>query len=379
MEVRVRELFFSLLRRALWGNEAALIDEPSMKELVAAIRLAKVQTVMELVANEVFNEPLLEDLLSNDAKTRLQLYVQSNALIHSKLNAVLIDIVSELRKHGIAPVLLKGQGIAEYYRIPELRMCGDIDIYVGQESFAKACEVIGTMSSLEDKQGDIHAFKHYHTQVDAVFVEIHRYTDVYFPHRYDKKYQQISDAGMHSDWVPLDFGDVKVLTPSLNFNVFYIFNHFWHHFIADGLGLRQICDWVRLLHVNYGKIDLNYLSGVLGEMGLMKEWKVFGYIAVHSLGLPAEEMPFYEPKYKKSAEKVLELILLEGNFGQENWKEYNRPKGYVAGKWYTFKLRYRRNLRVLRLFPKESIRHMSKIIFRGIAVMFNDKYVKYED
>ena len=78
-----------------------MIDKPSKRELVAAIKFAKVQTVMELVANEVFNEPFLEEVLSEDAKIRLQLYVQSNALIHSEVNEVLKDIVSEVRKHGI--------------------------------------------------------------------------------------------------------------------------------------------------------------------------------------------------------------------------------------------------------------------------------------
>ena len=106
---------------------------------------------------------------------------------------------------------------------------------------------------------------------------------------------------------------------------------------------------------------------------------MFGYIAVNTLGLPADEMPFYDPKYKKAAKKVLELIMLEGNFGKENMKGYNRPKGYIAGKWYSFKKRFGRNFRVLRIFPKESLRHMAKVTCVGIAVMFNDKYSKYED
>lgn len=47
---------------------------------------------------------------------------------------------------------------------------------------------------------------------------------------------------------------------------------------------------------------------------------------MNTLGLPADEMPFYDPKYKKAAEKVLELIMLEGNFGKENMKGYKRRR-----------------------------------------------------
>ena len=380
METRSRKLLFTLLRSALWGSAPDVAaTEVSSRDLGEVLKLAKAQTVMGLIANEVMTRGEFAALLSPTSKERLTLMVQENYVTYLRLNAVLLSIVLELRKHGVDPVLLKGQGISKYYLIPELRQCGDIDIYVGQENFEKACDVIGAMSTPEDHQGDIPSLKHYHTRIGHAFIEIHRYTDVYWPKRYDRVYQKISDAGMHSDPVPLDFGGVPVLSPSVDFNVFFIFNHFWHHFIADGVGLRQMCDWVRLLHVNHGKINLDYLSDVLSEMKLMKEWQVFGYIAVNTLGLPADEMPFYDPKYKKAAEKVLELIMLEGNFGKENMKGYKRPKGYVAGKWYSFKKRFGRNFRVLRIFPKESMRHMAKVIFVGLAVMFNDKYAKYED
>ena len=375
-----KDLFFNILKSALWGSDDRLdASSLSRDDVMTALRIAKSQTMLGMVANEVMQTSSLSCLLNEADKAGLKRFVMSNLTTGQMLNNALINIVLELRKYGIEPVLLKGQGVAKYYPMPELRQCGDIDVYVGQDHFAKACEVIGEMSSPEDHQGDIPSLKHFHTRIGHAFIEIHRYTDVYWPKRYDRVYQKISDAGMHSDLVPLDFAGVPVMSPSVDFNVFFIFNHFWHHFIADGVGLRQLCDWVRLMHANHGKINLDYLSDVLGKMRLMKEWQVFGYIAVNTLGLPADEMPFYEPKYKKTAEKVLELIMLEGNFGMENRKDYKRPKGYVAGKWYSFKRRFGRNLRVLSIFPMESLRHITKVFICGIGVMFSDKFKKYED
>ena len=378
--MKTLDLFFNILKSSLWGVDSDLKSNSFLRDdVMAALRIAKSQTVLGMVANEVMKTSSLSSILTEEDKAGLKHFVMSNLATAQMLNNALINIVLELRKHGVDPVLLKGQGIAKYYIVPELRQCGDIDIYVGLENFAKVCEVIGKMSTPEDHQGDIPSLKHFHTRIGSAFIEIHRYTDVYWPRRYDRVYQKISDVGMHSELVPLDFSGVPVMSPSLDFNVFFIFNHFWHHFIADGVGLRQICDWVRLLHVNYGRIDLNYLSDVLQQMQLMKEWKVFGYIAVNILGLPVAEMPFYDSRYKKTADKVLDLILLEGNFGQENMKNYKRPKGYFAGKWYSFRKRFARNMRVLRIFPIESMRHMTKVLFVGIAVLFNEKYSKYED
>lgn len=369
------DLFFNILKSALWGYGDTL-DTSTLprNDVMATLRVAKSQTVLGMVANEVLKTSSLSSLLADEDKAGLKRFVMSNVATGQMLNNALVNIVQELRKHEIDPVLLKGQGIAKYYPVPELRQCGDIDIYVGQEKFTKACEVIGAMSTPEDHQGDIPSLKHFHTRIGNAFIEIHRYTDVYYPKRLNRVYQKISDDGMSSGLVPLDFSGVSVLSPSVNFNVFFIFNHFWHHFIADGVGIRQICDWVLLLHHNYGKIDLQYLESVLNQMGLMKQWKVFGCIAVDVLGLPRKEMPFYDNQYQKLSVKVLDLIMLEGNFGKENLKGYKRPEGYVAGKWYSFRKRAKRNLRVLRLFPKDAFRHMRKVFFGGIAVMFNDKF-----
>lgn len=369
------EFFSLLLRRSLWGNkEVFLYSKISLQDLRDSISIAKSQSVLGLVANVILSDSAFSEKLPVQESAKLKHFVMSNLSTSQMLNNSLLLIVQELRKHSIDPVLLKGQGIAKYYPVPELRQCGDIDIYVGQEKFTKACEVIGAMSTPEDHQGDIPSLKHFHTRIGNAFIEIHRYTDVYYPKRLNRVYQKISDDGMSSGLVPLDFSGVSVMSPSVNFNVFFIFNHFWHHFIADGVGLRQICDWVLLLHHNYGKIDLQYLESVLNQMGLMKQWKVFGCIAVDVLGLPRKEMPFYDNQYQKLSVKVLDLIMLEGNFGKENLKGYKRPEGYVAGKWYSFRKRAKRNLRVLRLFPKDAFRHMRKVFFGGIAVMFNDKF-----
>lgn len=375
--IEYKKVFFSILKSALWGTSFEVPH--GFKEWREVCTLARSQSVLGLVANFILNAPELNQLLSDDLKLKLKRFVIGNFSTSQMLNNALLKVVQALREHGIDPVLLKGQGIAKYYPVPELRQCGDIDIYVGAKNFEKSCEVIGALSTPEDHTGDIPSLKHFHTKLGPASIEIHRYTDVYFPKRLDRIYQKISDDGMNSGQVVLDFSGVPVLTPSIDFNVFFIFNHFWHHFIADGVGLRQICDWALLLYHNQGKINLQYLESVLKQMRLFKEWKVFGYIAVNSLGLPAEEMPFYDPKCSKLAAMVLDLIMLEGNFGQENMKGHNRPKGYYAGKWYSFRKRFVRNLRVLRIFPIEALRHLSKVFFIGVAVIFSDKFKLYQD
>lgn len=196
--MKIDELFFYILKASLWGGSVGFeagdisrndlmtdldveIDKVSRQELKGALRIAKAQAVLCLVANEVMRHERLNVVLREEDKAGLMRFVMGNLSVFQMLNNTLVSIVLELRKHGIDPVLLKGQGIAKYYPVPELRQCGDIDIYVGQEKFEKACEVIGAMSTPEDHQGDIPSLKHYHTRIGHAFIEIHRYTDVYWP------------------------------------------------------------------------------------------------------------------------------------------------------------------------------------------------------
>lgn len=355
------------------------VSDLSRKDLGGLIKISKSQAMVGLIAHEIMVHEEFAGVLNEEIRERLTFLVQESYFNYQRLNTILISVVSELRKHGIDPVLMKGQGVSKSYPIPEIRQSGDIDIYAGQENFGKACQVIGEMSTPEDHQGDISSLKHFHTSISSVYIEIHRYTDVYHPKRYDRKYQRISDAGMHAGLVPMMFGETEIMTPELNFNVFFIFNHFWHHFISDGVGLRQICDWARLLHVNHGKLDLDYLAGVLHELKLMKAWQVFGYIAVNNLGLPAEQMPFYDKRCAKRAARLLDLIMREGNFAIEKHKLEKRPDGYVAGKLYTLTQDAKRDLLVSRIFPWDAVKHIAKTFFDGVGNVFGDLFGTQRD
>ena len=59
------------------------------------------------------------------------------------------------------------------------------------------------------------------------------------------------------------------------------------------VGLRQFCDWCRLLWTYRRSINVGLLEARLNEMGLVSVWKAFGAFAVEYLGMPGEAMPLY--------------------------------------------------------------------------------------
>jgi hypothetical protein len=163
----------------------------------------------------------------------------------------------------------------------------------------------------------------------------------------------------------------KIQTPPPQFDAVFLFSHLFHHFISGGIGLRQLCDWVRFMYMHKNEIDTTQLGTDLKKTGLLRAWKIFGYIAVETLGLPTDFFPFYERR-EEQGEKVLERIYQGGNFGFYSEDKKNRPRSYIVGKMYGF---WRTNIwyiELMSLFPKDALTSQFIYWFSGIYHLFTD-------
>lgn len=104
----------------------------------------------------------------------------------------------------------------------------------------------------------------------------------------------IFNGGEVRSW---DNGDTTVYLPSPDNDVILVFSHILEHFFIEGVGLRQVCDWCRLLWTYRGSLDVELLGERLRAAGIMREWKAFASLAVDTLGKPEEAMPFYDSRF----------------------------------------------------------------------------------
>lgn len=305
-------LFCSLLKAGLWNETLDIhLDKDEFKSVWND---ATRQVTRGLIASALVSSNAVPPKVVD----RLQDQLLKIAGENLKMGSVLTKSVSALRKEGIEPVLLKGHGVASYYKVPMLRESGDIDLYVGQENYRKAFDSLDALSDAPESFVFEEKEKHSHVEINGILIELHQYSDVLSP-KYDPTYQRISDDCLRGSFVTLQLDDCSVSTPEATFNALYIFNHIWSHYVAAGVGFRQICDWTMFLHANRDAIDIDKLARMLDALDMLKPWKVFGVIAVDLLGLPASEMPFYDDSVRRLASKVLRMIMKEGNFGHE-WK-----------------------------------------------------------
>jgi hypothetical protein len=383
--------FISLLKCGLWGThpdpqQFAKADWP------AIVKMAKEQCVTALITdamNELaaggvpIDKPLLYKI--NFDAVRI-------ARRNAQLNATLAEITELLNSNSIPSVILKGQGVAQNYRKPEQRMSGDIDLYVGEANYKKAIDILqhsGNKALLQNPAGTTQksneTVKHYHMQYGDVQVELHKFANYLYNPIENRYFQRLTKRYLQNpsnqSVLPSTSNQPvlqnpacvmqKIQTPPPQFDAVFLFSHLFHHFISGGIGLRQLCDWVRFMYMHKNEIDTTQLGTDLKKTGLLRAWKIFGYIAVETLGLPTDFFPFYERR-EEQGEKVLERIYQGGNFGFYSEDKKNRPRSYIVGKMYGF---WRTNIwyiELMSLFPKDALTSQFIYWFSGIYHLFTD-------
>lgn len=370
------KVFFNILRSALWGPPVEVSE--GFSQWSSIMRLAKSQALMGLVGEVMLTRREIRDSLPAKSVERLQGILLTSIGVHRQMNITLQMLVTKLRDYGVEPVLLKGQGLARNYPTPELRQCGDIDIYVGVENYEKAYDAIEHVASWIAEKSRIWKWMHFDAKIGPVMVEVHQIADKMYSRKSEKLYREFMLDGLSKNLCPIRFGDVEVMTPNDTYNAFYVFYHLWRHFSTSGVGLRQFCDWASFLHTHVGKLDLLYLKKMLDDLGFMKPWQVFGCFLVKDLGLPEEEFPLYNRKYVGKVEGVREYVLTDGNFGVNVGFERAHRNGYLHGKWVSLKYHVLRFFRMFAIFPEHTMLRFWYMLRDGFAQVFKDIRIKKE-
>ena len=268
-------------------------------------------------------------------------------------------LVEKMREAGIYTLLVKGQAVAQCYERPLWRSSGDVDFSLNAENYKKADEfLIPLASSVEPDRGGNHGLT-----IDPWAVEIHNSLSCGLAKKIDsvlgKIQRETFQDGKVRSWMN---GNVQVFFLSVENDVLYVFNHFLKHFYKGGL--RQICDWCRLLWTYRQEIDRGEIEAKIRQMGLMSEWKAFGAFAVECLGMDASAMPMYDEssKWKRKAARIKNFVMSVGNMGHNRDMSYYSKYPYVIRKCISMKQRIGDLISHASIFPLDSLRFFPKMM-----------------
>ena len=319
LDIKIRA-FYALVKAGLWETKVRL-EQYGTIDFKEVYRLADEQSVIGLVTAGIEQ---VEDIKVPQVDALI--FVGSALLLEQRnlsMNVFIAGMLPQTAKAGINCVLVKGQGIAQCYMRPNWRSAGDIDLLVNESSYINARAFFDKLTEQSIPERKDSSRKHLEYTIGTWLVELHGTMRTNLSKKIDsvidKAQNRVFDEGEVRGW---ENGNIKVILPSPDNDVIFIFTHILQHFFRGGIGLRQLCDLARLLWTHRNSINRPLLKQRLEKMGVMTEWKAFGYILVEVLGLQKEAMPFYDNGYKNKAARVLSLIMESGNFGHNNDYSY---------------------------------------------------------
>lgn len=349
-----QQAFFALLKAGLWETGVRLTSYGEIK-CAFLLTIAQEQSVVGLVSaglERVVDTKVSKELALQFAGQTLQLEQRNKAM-----NAFVASLIEQLRKEDIYAILVKGQGIAQCYERPLWRACGDVDLFLSEENYRKAAQVLKPIASSIDEENKYN--KHLAITIDRWEVELHGTLRSGLWKRMDRAIDEVQNdvfyGGRVRSWIN---GQTQVFLPAADEDVVFIFSHILQHFYKEGIGLRQICDWCRLLWTYKDSINHGLLESRIRKMGVMTEWKAFAALAVDYLGMPVEAMPLYgaNNNWSKKAQKVMAFIMETGNFGNNRDYSYRQKYPFVVFKAISLWRHLQDFGRYFVIFPLDSIK-----------------------
>ena len=358
------EAFFALLRAGLWEKEVRLAPYGEI-DFSAVLDLAEEQSVVGLIAagieHVVDRKPQKKDVLQFIGRT-VQLEQKNLAM-----NYFIGVTVEKMREAGIYTLLVKGQGVAQCYDRPLWRACGDADFFLDDENYERAKGFLRPLSASVEEE--YVREKHLGMTIDPWVVELHGRLYSGLSGRIERELDAVQRETFEGEKVRIwKDGETEVPLLAVENDVFYVFTHILQHFYKGGIGLRQICDWCRLLWTYRSEIDVEKLEGRLRRAGLMKAWRAFGAFAVEYLGMESAAVPFYSDavKWKKKASRIKDFVMMSGNFGHNRDQSYFEKYPYLIRKCVSFGRRVGDLACHARIFPVDSLLFLPAMLVNGV-------------
>ena len=369
-----QKLFVELLRAGLWSSQRPVHELKSLKlqdsvDWEKVYQLAQEQSVQGILLSGI-EELKSKGIELSVPKVLLLQWIGEVQVIEQRnkyMNAFVADLVEKLRKNDIYALLVKGQGIAQCYEKPLWRSCGDVDLLLSDSNYQKASKFLTEKASFVDEENPYN--RHLAMTIDGWTVELHgtlRGSITRIDRVIDDVQNDVFCGGNVRSW---DNGGTQVFLPSPDNDVIFVFTHILQHFFFEGIGLRQICDWCRLLYTYKESLNHKLLESRLLKAGIMTEWKAFGAFAVEYLGMPVEAMPLLDSlkvqKFKRKADRILEFVMESGNFGHNRDISYKQKYSFVIHYAMSFWLYTKLAMQRFAISPRNAIMAWWAIVKMG--------------
>lgn len=323
--------FLSLLKLGIGTVKATDTEcEPLLK-----LAMSKWRELMNLATNQgvaavandglqvLFDERQKDMIAVMDSPIEWKMWVIENAGVltqYEQRNVQQRKIISEvaglLAKNGIRMMIFKGQANASFYPNSLHRAPGDVDCYLFGYAAAGDKLLAVNGASIDNRW-----YRHSKISYKGETIENHR---VMGHTRGSKKKQEMDSEFrfmVQGEGLNVIEGCGKAQMPTAQFNACFLTYHGLHHFLTEGLRMKQVLDWAVFLKEKQEEVDWPTFNAFCKKYQLDRFAAVMNYIAVHYLGVAVQEDSVFQDR--KYAEKIMQSTLYDDyylfNSGKCDW------------------------------------------------------------
>lgn len=186
-------------------------------------------------------------------------------------------------KEGIRMMVFKGQTNASFFPKPEHRATGDIDCWLFGDT-DKGDDVLRVNGAEVDNLW----YRHSKISYKGETIENHRVFSHTRGSRKKKAMEEELRFMVKGSRLMVIEGCGKALMPTVQFNACFLTYHGLHHFLTEGLRMKQILDWAMFLKVYQKDVDWEAYNDFCERYRLERFAAMMNYVANNRLGVQLE-------------------------------------------------------------------------------------------
>ena len=237
-----RRAFFEILRAAMRGEKCSLENQAGVLDL------AKSNSIL----------PMIADALTPEESANTVIVAQARNLVigQAQRTADFLFLLEDLEQRGLRPIVVKGIVCRSLYPKPELRCSADEDLWIPEADYERYRTALVSLGYNPEKEGSANE-KNYEigfcNSSIPLLLELH--TSLFPPDS-----EAFGDCnrlfeGASEKTTEITYEGVVIRTLAPTDHLLFLLCHAYKHFLHSGIGLRQLCDIVRMAEQYREEID----------------------------------------------------------------------------------------------------------------------------
>ena len=315
-----RNLMLTLLKNGLTGeNTSAASNNVDYKKLFETVDKHSVNMLCFEGAKHII------DKIPRDVYFDWVYFASRKMAINENIIKIQQKLTEILEKNSISYFIFKGLCSASYYKNPEFRELGDIDIYIDFSDFKKADELLQSNGFVLLKTGNIH----WHYKYNDIDLEMH-YDFFNLPDNQCAEFLLKTIKTSANQPKIYQIGDYTFKGANIFAHSVILILHIINHLQQGGIGLRHICDFSVFLNSDDFKNNYDEIISLYKKGGIYKTAQVLAKICSTYFASP--EYDFTDSADEELVSLLFDDIIDSGNFGVLNKETYYGSNVFTLNK-----------------------------------------------